>query len=82
MSDAARTAGTATAKVRVNGTGQTFNGGSVVLDATNTTSDSDLVAHSSGVAVSSGQTVGCEVVTSSWTPTTADLSCWIVVSYD
>jgi hypothetical protein len=82
VSDAARTAGTATARVRIAGTGTTFSGGSVQLNGTDTTSDSDFVLHTSGLAVSVGQTVGCDVVTSGWTPTTADVACWVVVSYD
>lgn len=81
-SDAARTAGTATARVRIAGSGTTFNSGAVVLNATDTQSDSSMVAHSSGLAVTAGQKVGCDVVTSGWTPTTADIACWVVVSYD
>lgn len=82
IADATRSGGTATANVRIDGTGTTFHSDSVVLDATNTTGDSDMVAHASGLAVTAGQTVGCELVTSSWTPTTADIACWITVSYD
>lgn len=78
-SDAARTAGTATARVRIAGAGAAFNGGAVVLDATNTTSDSSFVAWGSGNAFTAGQTVGCDVVTSGFTPTTANLALWVVV---
>ncbi len=81
-SNAARTAGTATARVRIAGSGAAFNAGSVALDATNTTSDADLVAPASGLAVTAGQTVGCEIVTSSWAPTTADVTCSVVMHAD
>ncbi len=82
ISDAARTAGTATVRVRIAGTGTTFNSGAVALDATNTTSDSSMVLPGSGLAVTAGQTVGCDVVTVGWTPTMADLQCMLVISYD
>lgn len=78
-SDAARTAGTATVRVRVAGAGTAFNGGAVVLNATTTTSNSSFVAWGSGVAFTAGQTVGVDVVTSGFTPITANLSCWLVV---
>lgn len=79
VSDDARTAGTATVKVRINGANTTFDGGSVVLDGTNTLSDSSFVAVSSGVAVVAGDTVGANVTTSGWTPTTANVSVWLVL---
>lgn len=82
VSDAARTAGSATARVRLAGVATAFNGDSVALDATNTTSDSGHVAPASGVAVTAGQTVGCTVISVLWTPTTADLDCWVELSYD
>lgn len=78
-SDDARTAGTATVRVRVAGTGTTFNSGAVVLDATNTTSDSAFVPFAQGVAFAAGQNVGVDVVTSGWGPTTANFSVWAVV---
>lgn len=81
VSDDARTAGTATARVRIAGSGTAFDSGSVVLDGTNTTSDSSFVAYSSGVTFTAGQTVGCEIVTSGWTPTTANLTVWVVVQF-
>lgn len=79
VSDAARTAGTATVRVRVSGTDTAFDSGSVALDASNTTSDSSIVASDLGVSFSSGQTLGVNVTTSGWTPTTADLSVWLLV---
>ena len=78
-SDAARTAGTATARVRINGTGAAFNGGNVVLDATNTTSNSRFVPWGSGNAFSLGDNIGAEVTTSGWTPITANFALWLVV---
>lgn len=82
VSDATWLTGTVTARVRVNGSGTAFNGGSVVIDSTHTTSNSDVVAAASGVAISAGQTVGVEIVTSSWTPTSADFAVWILLEYD
>lgn len=78
-SDATRTAGTATAAVRIAGAGTTFGGGAVQLNGTTTTSDSSFVSYANGVAFTAGQTVGAQVTTSGWTPTTADLSLWVVV---
>ncbi len=78
-SDAARTAGTATLRVRISGADTAFDAGGCVLDATNTTSHSDIVASTLGVSFSSGQTIGVNVTTSGWTPTTADLSVWLLV---
>jgi hypothetical protein len=78
-SDAARTAGTATVAVEVNNVTQAFNAGAVVLNATNTTSNSSFVAYGSGVAFAAGNTIGCEVTTSGWTPTTANFRIQLVV---
>lgn len=82
VTDAARTAGTATLQVRINGTGTAFCSGGVALDATNTVSDSCMVLPASGLALTSGQSIGCEVDTASWTPTSADFQCAIVLSFD
>lgn len=78
-SDAARTAGTATVRVRISGADTAFDAGSCALDASNTTSDSTIVASDLGVSFSSGQTVGVNVTTSGWTPTSADLSVWLII---
>ena len=81
-SDAARTAGTATVKVLLNGASTAFDAGSVVLDGTRTTQDCSIVVPSSGIAVTSGSdTIGVEVVTSGWTPTTADVTVELLVMY-
>ena len=79
QSDTPRTAGTATFRVRLSGTGTAFNGGSIVLDASHTFSHSQFVAPSNGVAVTAGQRVGIEITTSGWTPTTANLAAWVYV---
>jgi hypothetical protein len=81
-SDAARTAGTATARVRIAAAGTTFDGGSVQLNATTTTSDSSFVSYGSGVAFTAGQTIGADVVTSGWTPTTANVNVYVVVMFE
>jgi hypothetical protein len=78
-SDDARTAGTATIRARINGTGADFASGAVALDGTNTISDSAFVAKANGVAFAAGDTIGAEAVTVGWTPITADLAVWIVV---
>jgi hypothetical protein len=79
IANAARTAGTATARVRINGTPTDFAANAVQLNGTSTQRSSGLVAYSSGVAFSAGDTLGIEVVTSSWTPTTADFVGWLTV---
>lgn len=79
VSDAARTAGTATVRVRISGADTAFDAGSCALDASNTTSDSTIVASDLGVSFLSGQTVGVNVTTSGWTPITADLSVWLII---
>lgn len=79
VTDTARTAGTATLQVRVNGTPTAFASGGVVIDGTTTTSNSAFVAYENGVAFTAGQTVGAALVTSGWTPTTADATCWLLV---
>jgi hypothetical protein len=82
ISNAARTAGTATARVRVNGTPAAFAADAVQLNGTTTQRDSALVAYSSGLAFVAGDTLGIEVVTSGWTPTTADFVGWLTVKYE
>lgn len=82
LSNAARTAGTATARVLINGSSTAFDGGSVQLNATNLTRDSSLVAYSSGLTFTAGNRLGVEIVTSGWTPTTADMTAWLTVKYE
>jgi hypothetical protein len=82
VSDANRTAGTATARVVINGAGTAFDGGSVVLDGTNVNRDSGVVAYSSGVSFVAGNDVALEVVTSGWTPTTANITLWMTVRFE
>ena len=78
-SDAARTAGTATVQVRVAGSATAFSSGACALDASNTTSDSEFVGYTNGVAFSAGNTLGAAVVTSGWTPITANVNVMLIV---
>lgn len=78
-SNAARTAGTCTMRVRVAGTPTAFNSGAVALDGTNTTKDASFVAPGSGVSFSATDAIGVDLQTSGWTPTTADFTMWLVV---
>jgi hypothetical protein len=78
-SDAARTAGTATARVRVAGVGTTFDGGNAVLNAIRTQTNSSFVSFGNGVAFAANDLIGADVVTSGWTPTTADVNVYVVV---
>jgi len=82
VSDDARTAGTATAQVRIEGTGTAFDGGSVQLGAVRTTTDSSFVAYTDGVSFAANDRIGAEVVTSGWTPTTANLLVYVVVMFE
>ncbi len=72
-SDAARAGGSATLQVRINGTPTAFAAGAVAIDGTNTVTDSHFVAAASGLAFSAGDPIGVAVVTSSWSPTTANI---------
>lgn len=66
----ARTAGTLTADVTIDGT---VTGLQAILDATNTTRDTGTQARATDVG-SAGSRVGVKLTTSSWTPTTADIA--------
>jgi len=81
-SDANRTAGTATAKVRIGGVDTTFNSDSVQLNGTNVNRTSSVVAFANGPAFVAGNAVSASVVTSGWTPTTANISIFVVVAFD
>lgn len=82
QSDAARTAGTAIARVRITGVGTVFNSDSVVLDATNTATNSGFVSYADGVPFSAGDNVSCEVVSSSWAPTSANINLYVIVTLE
>jgi hypothetical protein len=82
ITDEDRTAGTATARVRIGGTGTAFDGGNVQLNASNVSRNQRLVPWASGVTFNAGQRLGMEVVTSGWTPTTANLTGFLIVKYD
>ena len=79
ISDASRTAGTAQLRPTISGTGQNFTGGNPTLDGTNTQRHSVIVDWANGVTFNAGQRVGCELITSGWTPTTANVTATIVV---
>lgn len=82
LSDAMRTAGTATLVVRVDGVGQTFASGACVIDAATVTSVSAFVPPGQGVSFAAGGTLNIEVVSSGWSPITANLSAWLIVALD
>lgn len=76
----ARTAGTATLAVRVNGTPTNLT---AVLNATDTQFTSAFVNHPDGVSFAAGDSVGAAIVTDgSWAPTTADFNAYLIVSLD
>lgn len=78
VGDDARTAGTATVVVRVNGATFAFADGSCVLNATNTLQNAQIVGKGRGVPFNAGDSVGASVTTSGWTPTTANIAVWVV----
>lgn len=82
ITDNSRTAGTATARVRIAGTGTAFSSGTVQLNASTTVRNAGFVAFASGVAFTAGQSVGVDVVTSSYTPTTGNVLLYAVVTLD
>jgi hypothetical protein len=75
----ARTAGTATLRLRVNTADTAFLAGAVVLDGTNTTRDS--VFDETGLAFSAGDEIGLNLTTAGWTPTTAHATAWLLCSF-
>lgn len=70
VSSEARTAGTLTVDVTIDGT---VTGLQAILDATNTTRDTGTQARGSDVA-SAGARIGVKLTTASWTPVTADIA--------
>ncbi len=82
VADATRSAGTATVQVRINNVATTFAAGDVVLDATNTVSTSKFVPPVNGLAYTAGQTLGVALVTSGWTPITANVQVTLFVLVD
>lgn len=81
QSNAARTGGTATLQVRINGVATAFNAGAVALDATNTQRDSVLLPWTDGLPFAAGDTLGISIVSASWAPTTADLTAALKVAF-
>lgn len=79
QSDAGRTAGTAQLRPTISGVGTSFTGGNPTLDATNTARHSVAVTWANGVSFNAGQRVGCELITSGWTPITANVTALLVI---
>jgi hypothetical protein len=79
MSTEARTAGTATLRLRVNTVDTAFLAGAVVLDGTTTTRDS--IFDTTGVSFSAGDEIGLNLTTESWTPTSAHATAWLLCSF-
>lgn len=73
----ARTAGTLTVDATIDGTA---TGLQAALDATNTTRDTGVQPRGTDVGVA-GSRIGVKLTTSSWTPTTADITAtvWAIV---
>lgn len=79
----ARTAGTATVSVLLNGVDTAFDSGSVALDASRTTQDASIVTASAGIRIASGgDTIGVNLITSGWTPTSGNVTVWLLVTWD
>lgn len=83
ISDASRATGSATARLRLSGVDTVFNSNACVLDGTlQEQVTSIVVSPSDGVAIASGGTrIGVNIVTSGWTPTTANIAVWVIVLY-
>lgn len=75
--NAARTAGTATGRVDIAGSTSAIGSGGCVLNGTDTAAAS--VWDESGPTFTAGQNIRPVVTTASWTPTTADVTAWLVV---
>lgn len=81
-SDASRSAGSAVLRPTVNGTGAVLGAGNPTLDATNTLRHSVLVTWANGIAFTAGQRISCELVTSGWTPITANVTALLLIRMD
>jgi len=62
--------------------GTTFNGGAVQLSVAPPQSDSSFVSYTNGVAFAAGDSIGADVVTSGWTPITANVNVYVVVMFE
>lgn len=74
-----RTAGTATAKARINGAAQTL---APQLNATNLTGDSKTALYAAADTFAAAVALTAQVVTSSWAPTTAVITVDVYVVFD
>lgn len=83
QTDANRTAGSITMGIQVNGVTQTFDaGGLCVIDASNTRRHGVMALDGDGEDFLAGTRVTLTAITSSWAPTTADLTAWFTVRFD
>jgi len=81
-SEGARATGTATAQLIINATPTSFNSGAVKLDGTNTNKHGGLVSWANGVPFVAGDVIRPQVVSSSWSPTTANINVHFLVRYE
>jgi hypothetical protein len=81
-SDASRVTGTLTLRANVGGVSTVFNGDAVQLGSSPTSRMSSIADPGAGVAIASGgDELGIDVVTSGWSPITADVAAWMLVRY-
>jgi hypothetical protein len=82
--DDSRVTGTATARIIINGTGAAWNSGSVVINGTSVFRAANLIAWAAAedYAFNAFDAVGLEVETSSWSPTTANLTGFLFVQLE
>lgn len=76
-SNAARTGGTLTVEITKNGAG---TGIMATLDGTNTIQSVIVFGHS-GIVFASGDRIGARITSSSWAPTTADITVEVAVDF-
>lgn len=81
ISNGSRTGGTATLKFLLGGVENDFASNACKLDASNTDRIVTYVPPGSGLSVSGGSTMQPRLVTSGWTPTTADLSVYFLFAF-
>ncbi len=82
--DDSQVTGTATARIRINGTGAAWNSGSVVINGTSVNRAANMIAWAAAedYAFNAFDAVGLEVATSFWSPTTADLTGFLFVQFE
>ncbi len=80
--DADVTAGTIVGRASINGAAVTFNDSAVTLSTALPQSDTSFVEFEQGVAFKAGDTIGMNVNTTGMTPTTLNLTGWLVLALD